>query len=285
MGDTDFHAGKVQQMYDNRRKLYEIGWEKGDHQSIHCGLYDETEHGTNDPFENMIRRLSNTAEVDAGTRVLDIGCGGGDDAVWNARHRDATVVGVDIDDEFLEAAADNAASAGVTDQVSFRNDDFHELASVNDRTYDVVWGLEAIGHSANKSRVFERCRQVLDDGGRLAIGDLFARSDTPVDDAGRRIDILENSMCVRIDTVEKIETALADAGFENIEILDITEAVKPGLKKSYLSSLFMYPLSSLLRRLGRATDSVVGFYRGSYHMYKLLSKGALGYYFVTADRA
>ena len=100
-------------------------------------------------------------------RILDIGCGGGREAIALARggHQ---VVAVDLMEPLLDAARENARRAGVA--VEFRAADALSLPFA-DRAFDhVVMIGQMIGHlpgRAGRLRALAECRRVLDDGGLL----------------------------------------------------------------------------------------------------------------------
>lgn len=70
-----------------------------------------------------------------GGRLLELGCGGGDAAIYFAQ-RGYEVVGVDIAPTAVEWAIANAAIAGI--QAHFQVDDVLTLNSIADETFDIV---------------------------------------------------------------------------------------------------------------------------------------------------
>lgn len=61
-----------------------------------------------------------------GDRVLDLGCGTGEDAVWLAR-RDIAVTAVDASAAMLAVAREKAEAAGVADRIEFVEMDLNEM--------------------------------------------------------------------------------------------------------------------------------------------------------------
>jgi release factor glutamine methyltransferase len=124
------------------------------------------------------------AEVDAGERVLDMGCGSGINAILAARNG-AEVVAVDVNPHALESTMNNAARNGVA--VDVRASDLFD--AVGGEVFDVIvfdppyrWfpprdALEAAitdeGY-ATMTRFFGQARRFLNDGGRILVG--FATS-------------------------------------------------------------------------------------------------------------
>ena len=78
--------------------------------------------------------------VGPGSRVLDVGCGGGQHAVHIAHQRpDVSVVGLDLSAELVRRCRRLAAKAGVTDRVEFVEGDAIDLP-FPDQHFDHVCG-------------------------------------------------------------------------------------------------------------------------------------------------
>jgi len=87
-----------------------------------------------------IARLVNTAGIDPGNRVLDVGCGTGN-AALTARRAGANVVGLDLAHGMLELARDNASLAAEAD-IGWLTGDAEALPS---RTTRSTWSSN-FGH-------------------------------------------------------------------------------------------------------------------------------------------
>jgi SAM-dependent methyltransferase len=71
----------------------------------------------------VVRAMLDAAKVGPGDVVYDLGCGDGRIVITAAQRYGARGVGVDLDPERIREARDNAASAGVTDRVTFVQQD------------------------------------------------------------------------------------------------------------------------------------------------------------------
>jgi len=111
-----------------------------------------------------IARLVNTAGIDPGNRVLDVGCGTGN-AVLTARRAGANVVGLDLAHGMLELARDNASLAAEADIGWLTGD--AEALPVPDDAFDVV--LSNFGHvfAPDSTRAGAELRRVTKPGGRV----------------------------------------------------------------------------------------------------------------------
>ena len=71
----------------------------------------------------VVRAMLEAAKVGPGDVVYDLGCGDGRIVVTAAQRYGARGVGVDLDPERIREARENAARAGVTDRVTFIQQD------------------------------------------------------------------------------------------------------------------------------------------------------------------
>ena len=109
------------------------------------------------------------ADIGPDEIVLDLGCGGGIDAILAAR-RAALVIGLDFLPAMLERTRAAAAEAGL-DNVEVLQGEIESIP-LDDSAVDHVISNGVINLSARKSRVLAECARVLRPGGRLTVSDL-----------------------------------------------------------------------------------------------------------------
>jgi ubiquinone/menaquinone biosynthesis C-methylase UbiE len=114
-------------------------------------------------------RMAQVAEVGAGQRVLDVGCGIGDPtlqvAVLVGPH--GRVVGIDLSRDALRTADERARALGLSN-VEFIAADVRDMA-LGDGSFDVVLGRWSLTHIEDVGPVLARLRGALVPGGRIAV--------------------------------------------------------------------------------------------------------------------
>ena len=283
MERRELDTEEVVDIYDELLGTYRREWEYRGHRSLHLAYYDEEHDEPGSAAINTMRVLSEAADVTGDDRILNIGCGAGEDSVWNARAYDATVVGVNISETQLELARENAREHDVDDLTTFRNDDFHELATVDDDSIDLVWGLEAVSHSGDRPRVLDQCQRVLAPDGRVAFTDLFVRSPEVPESEEDDIRAIDDALGVRLGPIGAFEDALGECGFENVAVEELTDGIRQCTERRNSFARIAHPVGRVLSKLGVVSPTQVGAFRANRLIHRLVESGTLGYYLVTAD--
>jgi len=283
---SDLDTDEVAEIYDDLLATYRTEWAYRGHRSLHLGYYDEAHDDPGAASMNTMRVLSEAAGIDGADRVLNIGCGAGEDSVWNAQAYGATVIGVNISETQLELARENAREHGVEELTSFRYDDFQTLETVADGAVDVVWGLEALSHSPDRAQALATARRVLAADGRVAFTDLFVRDDAGgLSAADRdRIDGIDDALGLRLGSIGDFEAALSDASFGNVVVRDLTDGIRTATGRRQSFARVAHPVGRLLGALGLVSETQLDGLQASARIHELVEAGVLGYYLITADR-
>ncbi|MGH8775009.1 MAG: arsenite methyltransferase [Jiangellaceae bacterium] len=166
------------------------------------------------------------AELHPGERVLDLGSGGGIDVLLSARRvgPSGRAFGLDMTDEMLALARDNAARAGATN-VEFLKGTIESIP-LPANSIDVVISNCVVNLSVDKRAVLAEMYRVLVPGGRIGISDVVAADEvTPAQRAerGSYVGCIAGALSRR----EYVD-GLAAAGFTTVTV-EFTHEAAPGM--------------------------------------------------------
>ena len=157
-------------------------------------------------------------EVVADIGVADIGSGGGIDVFLSANKvkQSGRVIGIDMTDEMLEKARNNAKKNGYTN-VEFKKGDIERGIPIEDNSVDVVISNCVINLTVDKVAAFREINRILKSDGRIVISDLVTDKEVPT----HSID--SDKWCGCIDgalTKENYLACIRKAGFQDPQILE-----------------------------------------------------------------
>jgi arsenite methyltransferase len=161
-----------------------------------------------------------------GEAVLDLGSGGGIDVLLSSTRvgPSGTVYGLDMTDEMLALAQENAREAGATN-VHFLKGVIEDIP-LPAGSVDVVISNCVVNLSPEKDKVLAEVARVLRPGGRIGISDVVAEDRlTPADRAerGSHVGCIAGAL-----SVSEYQDGLAAAGLVDVEV-ELTHAVADGM--------------------------------------------------------
>jgi arsenite methyltransferase len=166
------------------------------------------------------------ADLREGEVVLDLGSGGGIDVILSANRigPTGTAYGLDMTDEMLALAQQNARDAGVTNVHFLKG--VIEAIPLPASSVDVVISNCVINLSTDKPAVLTEMARVLKPGGRLGVSDVVAEdrlSRTERAERGSHVGCVAGAL-----SREEYVAGLEAAGFEEISV-EFTHEVADGM--------------------------------------------------------
>jgi len=132
-------VGKAQQNvahhYDLGNDLYKLFLDEGMQYS--CAYFQSDDDTLEQAQRNKMRLLAAKLDLKPGVKILDIGCGWGDLALYLAAMEDVEVLGVTLSKEQHTRANEKAQAAGVADRVTFELRDYRDVTGQFDRIVSV----------------------------------------------------------------------------------------------------------------------------------------------------
>ncbi|KAF2158477.1 hypothetical protein M409DRAFT_71626 [Zasmidium cellare ATCC 36951] len=190
----------------------------------HCGLWKD---GTLWPFPistaqaAMREKLYARLRLSSGCRVLDAGAGSGRVAAFMAE-RGLHVQAIDIIPAHVEQAKKFVEARNVKDKVSVQVGDYHNLKGLESSSFDGIYTMETLVHADDPEKALREFRRLLRPNGVLVIHEADFHTDAVV-----LADIRRLAHCQRTPAEGGYETLLAEAGFHDVEVHDLTTMVLP----------------------------------------------------------
>ena len=123
--------------------------------------------------------LARLADINPGTRVLDVGGGLGGPARALAGEFGCSVEVLDLTEEYCRAGEALTAMTNLSDRVSFTNGNALDMPYPNE-SFDLVWTQHSSMNIADKVTLYREIQRVLRPGGRLALHEIMAGPNSPV---------------------------------------------------------------------------------------------------------
>ncbi len=161
------------------------------------------------------------AQLQAGERVVDLGCGRGVECFIAAQQvgPKGRAIGIDMLDNMLALAGQGATA--VEERLGYKNLEFHkgylESLPLKDSTADVVLSNCVMNLSTHKRQAFAEIHRVLQVGGRLVISDVVCEQEPS---AALRNDELLRGECIAGALTQKdLVGILEESGFIAIRLI------------------------------------------------------------------
>jgi cyclopropane-fatty-acyl-phospholipid synthase len=131
-----------------------------------CAIFSRGATSLAEAQDTKLELVCTKLGLQAGQRVLDVGCGWGSFVMHAASRHGVEAVGITLSEPQAELARKRVADAGLSDKVEIRVQDYRELAGEN---FDAVASIGMVEHvgEAQIDRYAEQLASMLAPGGRL----------------------------------------------------------------------------------------------------------------------
>lgn len=171
---------------------------------LHYGVFDAGDEPLSVATGALTERMVAAADLSAGLRVLDVGCGSGAPARSIAGRFGAEVVGITTSAVGVATARERTAEADVAG-VTFEQRDGTDNG-FDDASFDRTWVMESSHLMRDKDALVAECARVLRPGGRLVLCDLIRWREIPFREVrDRRVDFAT------------LREAFGDAHFQSLD--------------------------------------------------------------------
>lgn len=271
--------------YDSTNFEYEHFWSRQS-LAMHFGFYDNTVNTHQESLQKMNQVLSELARISESDHVLDAGCGYGGSAIWLAENIGCTVVGSNIVPYQIKKAKRFAKKSHAADKLQFIQASYLDTG-MQDTSFDIIWGLESIVHCNDKGYFLKEAFRLLRPGGRILISEYLLEPNVAVTQTEKKdvANWLKAWAMPNLLTEEEYKKYLKSAGFEKIEVFDLSEKVERSLLvcRTYahraLQFVGILQKISLINNI--STDNTVA----NYKLHDLFKRGIWRYKVIVAVKS
>jgi tocopherol O-methyltransferase len=190
--------------YDIVSSYYRSLW--GEH--LHHGYWIRGNESKEEAQEQLIEHLAGLANLEAGSSVLDIGCGIGASSLYLARKHHVRPTGITISPAQVDMAREAAADAKIDAEFHLMDAEAMHFS----QPFDALWSIESISHYYDRKKFFAHAAPFLKPGGVFAFTDWFKRPGLSAAQTRKHIAPIERGMLCELETMDDYESYLAASG-------------------------------------------------------------------------
>lgn len=234
MSTPTINASEIIDYYDHCQVDYSLVWQLDEVMCMHYGYWNESTPHHRSALQMMNRKAAEAVGIQPGQYVLDAGCGVGGPSIFLAG-MGCKVEGITLSAKQVATCRENAARFNLQDQIHFSQQNYLST-SFPSGTFDTVWAIESVCYAWDKLDFTKEAFRVLKPGGRIVVADFF--SIDKIEDTRDEILMKKwtDSWAIKsYATISRFHTDLETAGFKSIRCDNITQNVKPSIRRLYLS--------------------------------------------------
>ncbi len=213
--------------------------------SFHFGLSNDATASLDEAHLAANAFVADALEMRPDERVLDAGCGVGGTSLWLAQNRGVLATGVTLEAGQVALGRRFARERGVADRVSLEVADY-AATPFAPSAFDAAFNLESLCHCVTLGEYFAHLQRILRPGGRYGCLEFFAGEGRP--ELVR--EVMDGWAMPGWQSMSAVERALVDAGFDDVQAVDMTSRVALSAKQMRA----MAQNSVFVAKLQRAID-------------------------------
>jgi len=167
---------KIQNFYDASSPYWAEIW--GEH--IHDGYYLTGKESKEEAQENLIRLLAEKANIQKGSKILDVGCGIGGTSIYLAKNFSAHTTGITLSPVQVEMAQKQAKRQHADSTFSVMDAERMDFPE----SFDVLWIVGVLTHFIDQENFIKQAAKFLNQGSKFVLGDWMVAED--ITDAERK---------------------------------------------------------------------------------------------------
>ncbi|NET25264.1 methyltransferase domain-containing protein [Okeania sp. SIO1I7] len=227
MRQNKFSEADTEAFYDSEDSLYRSFWDSEG--SLHWGYFEDLTEAKAENFITACKRwneyMLSQSGITKDSRVLDLGCGNGNTAIWLSQQTGCEVVGIDISSVRVENAKTKAKQ-----HPSLRLEFIKASATdlpYQDKSFTHVWSQATLYHVHDRHQALREVHRVLEEGGRFIFDDLISPTQE-INEMARKY-VYDRLLFEPIFSLDSYKEFLSELGF----MVLATKDLKENLHKSY----------------------------------------------------
>jgi len=205
---------KIVEHYDFVSPYYHSLW--GEH--LHHGYWIRGDESKEVAQLQLTEHLAELANVQAGSAVLDIGCGFGASSLYLAKKYKARATGITISPVQVEMARKAAVAAQLDARFLLMDAEALDFPL----QFDLLWSVESISHYHDHRSFFANAARFLKPGSTFALTDWFKRAGLSPAQTRKFIEPIDRGMYVDLETMDDYESHLVAGGLQIVHRQDLT---------------------------------------------------------------
>jgi len=205
---------KIVEHYDLVSPYYQSLW--GNH--IHHGYWIRGDESKEQAQLQLMEHLTELANIQTGSTVLDIGCGFGGSSIYLAQKYNAHATGITISPVQVEMARKAAAAEHLDARFLLMDAEALDFP----QPFDLLWSVESISHYHDRRSFFANAARFLKPGGIFALTDWFKKPGLSPAQEQKFIEPIDRGMFIELETMDDYESYLVASGLEIVHRQDLT---------------------------------------------------------------